>query len=296
MHHHGHGHNHTYSNANKLTIILILTAGYMIAEFLGGLFTNSLALMADSGHMLSDAAALGLSLFATWLSLKPASAEKTYGYYRSEIFAALINGIALVVIAVFIIWESYTRFFTPYHIKAPVMIIIAIGGLIINIIGAMLLHKPSKENLNIHGAFLHILGDLLGSVGTIIAGVSILFWNFYLADPIISVIIAILILISAINLVNEAANILLEASPSHINVNAIEKELSKLPNVINVHDLHVWSISKKNIALSVHVVTAEAGSHKLLCLIDELLLEKFEIRHTTIQLEPENFHESGCPF
>lgn len=297
MHHdHTHAHNHEHHNVYKLAIVLLLTAGYMIAEFLGGLFTNSLALLADSGHMLSDAAALGLSLFATWLALKPASPEKTYGYYRTEILAAFINGIALVAIAIFIMWEAYARFLTPHPVKAPVMIAIAVGGLIVNIIGAAILHQSSKENLNIHGAFLHILGDLLGSVGTIIAGIFILFFNFYLADPIISIIIAVLVLISAINLVNEAANVLLEASPSHINVSAIEKAIKGLPDVIDLHDLHVWSISSKNIALSVHIVAEETCSHKILCEVDELLNEEFGIKHITVQLEPEGFHESVCRF
>ena len=296
VHNHNHDHKQEHNNSYKLAIVLLLTAGYMLAEFLGGLFTNSLALLADSGHMLSDAAALGLSLFAIWLSLKPASTEKTYGYYRTEIIAAFINGITLVGIAFFIIWEAYERFHSPYHIKAPLMIAIATGGLIINIIGAYILHRSSKDNLNIHGAFLHIIGDLLGSIGAIIAGMCILFWNFYLADPIISIIIALLVLYSAINLVNSAINVLLEASPSHINVSEIEKALKELPDIIDIHDLHVWSISTQNIALSVHIVAMETGSHKILCEVDEMLNEKFGIKHVTIQLEPEGFHESGCRF
>ncbi|MDD3013942.1 MAG: cation diffusion facilitator family transporter [Candidatus Gastranaerophilales bacterium] len=296
MHNHSHVHKHEKNNSYKLTAVLLLTAGYMVAEFLGGLFTNSLALLADSGHMLSDVAALGLSLFAIWLSLKPASPEKTYGYYRTEIIAAFINGITLVGIAFYIIWEAYTRFMFPQHVKAPVMIAIAVGGLLINIMGAVILHRSSKENLNIHGAFLHIIGDLLGSIGAIIAGVCILFWNFYLADPIISIIIALLVLYSAINLINEAANVLLEASPSHISVSVIEQSIRDLPDVINLHDLHVWSISSNNIALSVHIVATESDSHKILCEVDEMLNEKFGIKHVTIQLEPEGFHESGCKF
>ena len=300
MHHHNHdndhSHEHEHKNAGKLFIVLLLTAGYMLAEFLGGIFTNSLALLADSGHMLSDAAALGLSLFAIWLSLKPASPEKTYGYYRTEIIAAFINGITLVAIAAYIIWEAYARFVEPQHIKAPLMIAIAVGGLVVNIIGASILHKSSKENLNIQGAFLHIVGDLLGSIGTIIAGLCILLWNFYLADPIISIIIALLVLFSAINLINEAIIVLLEASPSHINVSAVEQAIKDLPDVIDVHDLHIWSISSRNIALSVHIVASESDSHKILCEVDEMLNEKFGIKHVTIQLEPEGFHESGCKF
>ena len=268
----------------------------MVAEFFGGLFTNSLALMADAGHMLSDVGALGLSFFAIWLISKPASSERTYGFYRTEILVAFVNGLALVGIAAFIIYEAYGRIFTPPEVKAPVMVIIAIGGLLINIVGVYLLHEASKENLNIQGAFLHILGDLLGSVGTIIAGIMIWVWNFYLADPIISFIIAGLILISAVQLIIEAANILLEASPSHINVEAIKEAIMELPFVKDVHDLHVWSISSKNIALSVHVVATIPDCNMVLCTIDSLIQEKFGIDHSTIQIEPEDFHEGICSF
>jgi len=268
----------------------------MITEFIGGYYTNSLALMADAGHMLSDVTALSLSFFALWLVQKSASPEKTYGYYRAEILVAFVNGITLVGIALYILYEAYYRFVNPPEVHAPIMIIIAFGGFIINTIGAVLLHRPSKENLNIKAAFLHVLGDLLGSVGAIISGLLILFWNFYLADPIVSCIIAVLILISSIRLVNEAVNILLEASPSHINVETIRTVLTELPSVIDVHDLHVWSISSKNIALSVHIVSEEADFKKVLCSADSILKEKFGIMHITIQIEPPGFHESGCFF
>ena len=291
-----HHHKHSHNDKARVGIVLVLTAIYMVAEFLGGIYTNSLALTADAGHMLSDVAALGLSFFALWLSAKPASPEKTYGYYRTEILAAFINGITLVGIGSFIIYEAYTRIINPPDIKSPVMIGIAVGGLIINIIGAFVLHKSSKENINIHGAFLHIIGDLLGSIGTIIAGLAILIWHFNLADPIISIIIAVLVILSAIRLILEATNVLLEGTPSHINIELIKEELLKFPHVINVHDLHVWSISTKNIALSVHVVTDIPEQAALLCQIDEMLQEKFSINHLTIQLEPPDFHEGVCSF
>ena len=214
-------HSHKNGSNIKLGVILGLTGLFMIAEFIGGFYTNSLALTADAGHMLSDVGALALSYFSIWISNKPASSEKTYGYFRTEILAAFINGIALVAIALFIIFEAFMRMLTPPEVKAPIMIVVAIGGLIVNLIGAFLLHKDSKENLNIRGAFLHIIGDLLGSIGTIIAGIMILCWHFYLADPIISIVIAVLILYSSITLINEAVNILMEAAPSHINVENI---------------------------------------------------------------------------
>jgi cobalt-zinc-cadmium efflux system protein len=186
------------------------------------------------------------------------------------------------------------RISAPPDVKAPTMLIIAIGGLIINIIGAFLLHKESKENLNIQGAFLHIIGDLLGSVGTIIAGIIILRWNFYLADPIISIIIALLILYSSISLINEAVHVLMESTPSHINVETIRQSILEIPDVIDVHDLHVWSIASNKIALSVHIVTEFIENKQILCSINNLLEEKFDIEHSTIQIEPINFHENGC--
>lgn len=293
---HNHSHHHKHNNILKLSIVFILTILYMAAEFIGGLYSNSLALLADSGHMLSDAAALGLSLYASWLTQKAASPEKTFGYHRTEILAAFINGIVLIVIASFIIWEAYFRFNSSYQIKPVSMITIALGGLIINIIGAAILYKPSKENLNVHGAFLHIIGDLLGSIGTVLAGICVLLWNIKIVDPIISIFIAILVLFSAIRLVIEATNILLEFSPSHINVKELENTLKELPDVIDVYDLHVWSISSHNIALSVHIVAKESHSHKILCEARDLLYEKFDIKHVTIQIEPEDFDENICRF
>lgn len=293
----GHSHNcHSHNNRTnkRLGIILGLTGIFMIAEFIGGVYTNSLALTADAGHMLSDVGALALSYFSIWISNKPASSEKTYGYFRTEILAAFINGIALVAIALFIIYEAFIRMFMPPEVKAPIMITIAIGGLIVNLIGAFLLHKDSKENLNIQGAFLHIIGDLLGSIGAIIAGIIILRWHFYLADPIISIVIALLILYSSINLINEAVNVLLEAAPSHLNVETIKTALLEIPDVKGVYDLHVWSISSKKIALSVHIITEFLDNKNILSNISNMLKEKFDIHHSTIQIEPEDFDENEC--
>lgn len=291
-HHHGHCHGHGSENKKKLAIVLGLTLLYMFAEIIGGFLTNSLALLADAGHMLSDVGALALSFFALWLVQKPASAEKTYGYYRTEILAAFINGIALVIIALYILYEAYIRALTPYHINAAGMISVAVGGLIVNIIGVFLLHSSSKESLNIRGAFLHIVGDLLGSVGAIIAGIIIFVWGYYQADIIISIIISLLILFSAIRLVNEAANILLEATPSHINAEAVREAILSLPMIDDVHELHIWTISSRNYAMSVHVVSESHECRKILCSVKELIREQFHIGHLTIQIEPPEFHEN----
>lgn len=290
-----HNHNHVHSNSKGLLIVLCITAFYMIAEFLGGYYTNSLALTADAGHMLGDVGALALSFFAIWLSTKKAPMEKTYGYYRVEIFAAFINGITLVFIALAIFYEAYFRLTMAQKIDAVTMTIIAFGGLIINITGALILHSGSKENLNIKGAFLHIIGDLLGSIGAIVAGILVYVWHIYLADPIVSIIIAGLILFSSISLTNSAVQILMEAAPSNINIKEIKDAILKLDDVIDVHDLHVWSISSSTVSLSVHIVAAFEDNQHILCEVNNLLKEKFNIHHSTIQIEPEDFHENGCP-
>lgn len=289
-----HSHHNHANQSSALLIVLIITALYMLAEFFGGLYTNSLALTADAGHMLGDVGALLLSYFAIWLSGKKAPSEKTFGYYRAEIFAAFINGITLIVIAFLIIYEAYLRMISPPEVKSFVMIIIAFGGLIVNIIGVWLLHKDS-ENLNIKGAFLHIVGDLLGSIGAIIAGLLIYFGHFYMADPIISFIIAGFILYSSINLTNSAVQVLMETAPSHISTQEIKDAILEVENVIGVHDLHIWSIDSKKTSLSVHVVSKPEFSRQILEDIDNILINKFRICHSAIQIEPEDFHEPQCP-
>lgn len=292
-HDHNHSHNHE-SQSTALLIVLIITALYMVAEFLGGLYSNSLALTADAGHMLGDVGALILSYFAIWLSGRKAPPEKTFGYFRAEIFAAFINGIALIVIALIIIYEAYLRMISPPEVKSFSMIVIAFGGLIVNIIGVFLLHKGS-ENLNIKGAFLHIVGDLLGSIGAIIAGILIYFGHFYIADPVISFIIAGFILYSSINLTNSAVQVLMETAPSHIDTQEIKTALLGIKDVIDVHDLHIWSITSNKVSLSVHVVAEPENNKRILEEIDNMLINKFKICHSAIQIEPKDFHEPECP-
>lgn len=294
-HEHCEVHHHEHSNSKSLLIVLCITAIYMIAEFIGGYFTNSLALTADAGHMLGDVGALALSFFAIWLSSKIAPIEKTYGYYRAEIFAALINGVTLVFIAMFIIYEAYYRISVIQKIDAVTMTAIAIGGLIINIIGASILHKGSKENLNVKGAFWHVLGDLLGSVGAIIAGVMAWKWQIYLADPVVSIIIAVLVLYSSIKITNAAVQILMESAPKHIDIKGVKDSIEKIGGVLNVHDLHIWSINSSSVSLSVHIVAELKDYEQILCKTNILLKEKFNIEHSTIQIEPEDFHENNCP-
>lgn len=293
-HHHNHNH-HGHSNQKSLLLVLFITALYMVAEFVGGYFTNSLALTADAGHMLGDVAALGLSFFALWLVSKRAPIENTYGYYRAEIFAALINGVSLIFIACAIVYEAYFRIMMAQKINAVTMIIIAFGGLLVNIAGAWILHRGSKENLNIKGAFLHVIGDLLGSIGAIVAGILVYGWHLYIADPIVSIVIALLILNSSIRITNSAVQILMESAPKHIDIQGVKDSICKIEGVDNVHDLHIWSIGSNSVSLSVHIVSESDNHNKLLCEISSLLKEKFNIEHSTIQIEPDDFHENICP-
>jgi cobalt-zinc-cadmium efflux system protein len=286
-------HNHSY-NTKRLILAISITAGWFVIELAGGIFTNSLALLADAAHMLTDLAALGLSLFALKISSRPATHEMTYGYLRAEILAALANGIFLVLIGLYIFYESYQRFLTPPEIKSVPMLIVAITGLLANLATAALLYKSRRENLNLRGAFLHVLGDTLGSVGAIIAGIMIWLWQWRLADPIVSVIVGGLVLFSSYELVKESVDILLESTPSHLKIPQILSELGSVRGVVSVHDLHVWSITAEVPAMSCHVVLRldeDAGS--VLAVLSRLMREKYGIEHTTIQIEFENWAAQG---
>jgi len=285
-----HHHHQVESGENKrrLTTVLALAGTYMIAEVVGGWLTNSLALLADAGHMLSDAAALGLSLFALWIAQRPATARRTYGYYRAEILAALANGAALVAIAVLIFLEAYERLGAPPEIRGGLMIAIATGGLVVNIVSLWILDAGKSSNLNIRGAWLHVLGDLLGSVGAIAAGVLIWAFRWDWADPVASVIIGALVLYSSWQLLREAVAVLLEGAPGHIDVDEVRDCIAGINGVLAVHDLHVWTIASGMVSLSCHVVAGgDPAPPALLKSMNRLLDERFHIHHTTIQIEPE---------
>ncbi len=233
--HHGHGHGHSHAPNNKkgLTIALVITSGIMFLEFFGGLITNSLALLSDAGHMLSDAASLALSLVAMWFASRPASPAKSYGYYRFEILAALFNGVTLFVIAGFIIKEAYERFFAPPAVASGSMMVIATIGLLANLISVWALVRQSdvKNNINVRSAYLHVIGDALGSVGAILAGLLMLLFDWYIADPIISVVVALLILKGAWGVMRNAVHILMEGTPASANLEQIAEELNKIEGV-----------------------------------------------------------------
>ncbi len=273
----------------SLRIALLITVLFMLVEFVGGLWTNSLALLADAGHMLTDAAALSLSLFAVGFILRPATPEKTYGYFRVEILTALINGSALLVIAFFILYEAYQRFLQPEAIKSLEMLVIAAVGLVANLFCARILHQCEADSLNIRGAFLHVVGDVLGSLGAILASLLILFWQAYWADPAISVLVSFLILYSAWNLVKDAVLVLLEGTPSHVNLAVMKQALCKVAGVDSVHDLHVWTLTSGVHAMTCHAVVAQDnGRRRILEQLIAVSREQFNILHATIQIEHEN--------
>ena len=261
----------------------------MIVEFFGGLFTNSLALMADAGHMLTDVAALGLSLFALWFSTRPATAKKTYGFLRVEILAAFFNGVTLVIISLVIFYEAYYRILNPPEVKSGVMLLIAALGLIINLMSAYFLHRSHLTNLNVRGAFIHVVGDALGSVGAIVAGLLMLFKNWYLADPLISIMVALLILYSSWQLVRDSVDILLEGTPTHIDLELVRSTLCKVEGVESVHDLHIWTLTSGVHAMSCHaVLCGKEDRHLVLEQLSAIVRSRFKVEHTTIQLEEVN--------
>ncbi len=277
--------------SKRLWIVLGLTAAFMVAEVVGGVLSNSLALLADAGHMLADVGALALSLIAMRLALHPPSAERTFGYVRMEILAALANGATLLFVSGWIVWEAWGRLSAPQEVDGPLMMAVAGVGLIVNLVGAGLLHTHADENLNVRGAYLHVLGDLLGSIGAIGAGALILLTGWTPIDAIVSMVIAALIVLGAWRLVKEATGVLLEMVPPHVDMEGVLEDLQSIPNVHNVHDLHVWTLTSGFVALSGHAVLDDPTHHQRV--LDEIR-DRMELRGigpVTFQLEPERLHQ-----
>jgi cobalt-zinc-cadmium efflux system protein len=272
-----------------LMVTFGLTFTFFIVEVAGGLLTNSLALLADAAHMLTDVGGLGLALFATWISQRPATPAKTYGYYRVEILAALANTLVLFLLSFYILYEAFRRFLEPPEVQSLPMLAVAVVGLIVNLFGIYNLRRGSKESLNVQGAFLEVVSDTLGSVGVILASLIMFFTGWYYADPIFSALIGLFILPRTWVLMKQAVNILLEGTPAHINLRAVQEALRVTPGVADVHDLHVWTITSGMVALSTHVVLADGMSLKegqeVLKLLETQLKDRFGINHTTIQIE-----------
>lgn len=291
------GHNHSGTQNKKgLLISFSLTATIMVVEFVGGFITNSLALISDAGHMLSDAGSLLLSFLAVWYAAKPPSPNKTFGFYRFEILAALLNGATLFLIAGVIIWEAYHRLWQPPEVQSGMMIVIAAIGLLSNLSSAWALtYHGDTGNVNVRSAYLHILGDALGSVGAITAGVLIFFFRWYWADPVVSVIVALLILRSAWNVVNETLHVLMEGTPPTIDWQDVKGTLLSISGVKDVHDLHIWSLTSGVDTLTCHLLIEPNNDHQQI-LQESIaqIAEKFKIRHTTIQVETEDFYQRIC--
>lgn len=297
-HHHHHHHHHDLSrdgNKKGVTIALIITSSILLLELFGGLLTNSLALLSDSGHMLSDASSLALSLVAFWFATKPPSPNKTYGFYRFEILVALFNGCTLFIIAAFIFYEAVGRFFHPEEVMSGTMIVIAVIGLIANGLSAFALMKKGDVdgNLNLRSAYLHVLSDALGSIGAIIGGVFMYLFQWYVLDPIISVLVAVLILRGAWGVIKNTIHILMEGTPIAIDQCEVQKSLEEIPGVINVHDLHIWTITSGIDSLSCHLLIEEdKDSQKILQEAITKIESNFKILHTTIQVEKSNLQHA----
>lgn len=290
-HQHDHGHDHTHG-ANKKVLLLsfIIITGYMVVEAIGGFLTNSLALLSDAGHMLSDSISLGIAMLAFMFGEKAASYSKTYGYKRFEILAAVLNGITLIGIALFIFYEAIERFTNPPEVATTGMLIISIIGLFVNILVAWIMMRGSdtKDNLNMRGAFLHVLSDMLGSVGAIVAALLIMFFGWGWADPLASVIVALLVVRSGYHVTKASIHVLMEGTPSNVDVHEIIQLIEQTDGIESIHDLHIWTITSGTNALSCHAVVNDqlkiAESEHILRKIEHNLQHK-GIKHVTIQLE-----------
>jgi len=277
-----------------LWIAIGVTGAVMVVEFIGGILANSLALLSDAGHMLTDIMSLLLSLIALQLAMRPPSPTKTYGLYRMEILAALINGSTLILISVYILYEAYHRIGSSEVVQSRIMLLVAAVGLVANGIAAWAMMRTNKKSLNIRGAYLHILGDALSSLGVIVGGLIIFFTGWYVVDPIISVLICLVILRGSFVLVKDSVNILLEAVPKDVDLGEVQKALKSIAGVKDLHHVHVWTITSGIHAMSAHILVGDIQMRQagqILQEINQLLSERYRIPHTTIQFECENCEE-----
>lgn len=291
-HHHGGAHSHAHdAPVRSLRIALVLTAALLVVEVVGGILSNSIALLADAGHMLTDVAALGLALFVAWFSQQPVTPQKTYGYLRWEILAAFVNGATLLLISAWILWTAVVRLRAPEQVESGLMLSVAAAGLVVNVIAARLLFASSGHSLNARGAYLHVLGDLLASAGTIAAAILIRYTGWLTADPIASILTTVLIIGGAWRLVRESVDILLESTPAHIPLPAVRSQLEAIPGIESVHDLHVWAVTPAMVAMSAHCIVREPGQHQHVLGHVHDAMRLFGIEHVTIQLERDEMHD-----
>ncbi len=291
-HDHGHSHDHGRgADRRALSVVFALTASYMVVEVVGGLVTGSLALLADAGHMLSDAFSLGLALVAVWLAQRPATPNRSFGYKRAEILAALLNGATLVAISVWIFVEAYNRLWEPPEILGGWMLAVATLGLVVNVAGALILSRSGSESLNVQGALRHVIADVMGSVGAIAAALVILATGWRYADPLISALIGLLVLASSWRLLRDSTNILLEGTPPGIDANKVGESMAAAQGVREVHDLHVWTITSGFPALAAHVLVGhDEDCHARRRDLEDLLAREYSIKHTTLQVDHAGDH------
>jgi cobalt-zinc-cadmium efflux system protein len=285
-HHHGLGHSHgADASVRSLRIALVLTAALLILEVVGGFLSNSIALLADAGHMLTDVAALALALFVAWFSKQPETPTKTFGYLRWEILAAFVNGATLLLISAWILWTAVVRLRAPEVVASGLMLSVAAAGLVVNLVAARILVGGSSHNMNTRGAYLHVLGDLLATIGTLAAAVAIRYTGWLIADPIASIFTTVLIMGGAWRLVRESVDILLESTPAHIPLPAVRGQLEAIPGVESVHDLHVWAVTPAVVAMSAHCIVRQPEQHQHVLEHVHDAMQLFGIQHVTIQLE-----------
>ena len=288
---HDHAREATANQTRGLRWALVITAAFFFAEFAGGILSNSLALLADAGHMHTDVGALTLSLFVAWFSRQPGRPEKTYGYLRWEILAALMNGAALLLISVWIAIEAFLRFRNPEPLASGLMLGVAAAGLGVNAAAAWILHPSPSTSLNVRGAYLHVLSDLLASVGTVAAALLVRYTGWLAADPAASLVSTALIVRGAWRLVSESVDVLLEAAPPHITLSDVRGRLEAIPNVESVHDLHVWTVTSGVIAMSAHVIVREPEQHQDVLELAHETMQQLGIQHVTVQVERREMYE-----
>ena len=289
---HSHTHSHLREAANetvtRLTWSLLITLAFVVFEAAAGYYANSLALLTDAAHNLTDVIALGLSWFAIRITTQPANAQKTYGYHRAGILVALLNSTTLILISLGIFYEAYKRFMSPPEVQSSVMIVVGLIAVVINLVTALLVHRGSESDLNLRSAFVHLMGDVLSTIGAVIAGIIIYFTGANWLDPFVSVLIGILILYNAWGILRDAVDILLESTPRDVDMKKMVAEITQLEGVLGVHDLHVWSITQSLRTMSAHILTDDisvSAGAEIQNRINELVAHRYNIAHATLQLE-----------
>jgi cobalt-zinc-cadmium efflux system protein len=288
-----HEHGVREGNRRALAVVVALTAGFTAVEIVGGLLTGSLALLADAGHMLSDNVSLGVALFAAWLAQRPATPDKSFGYRRAEILAALANGVTLVAVSIWVFVEAYSRLREPTEVLGGAMLIVAALGLVVNAVGGIILYRSGGESLNVQGAMRHVFADALGSVGAMAAAAVIILSDWRYADPLISVAIGLLILGSSWKLLRDSTNILLEATPLNLKAAEVGRKMASAEGIVEVHDLHIWTITSGFPALSAHVLVGpQEDCHARRRELEGLLAHEYGISHTTLQVDHVDDHHA----